>query len=201
MSIRLVPAVVLEKPAVPPGQSGTLPLEPRRRHRSKPLTYRRGATGVKVDQPVLNVCPHMEAPRRLPWTQGDGTLVDVKVTVDIAVHGEMLAGHGAACGRERSGQVRISEDLQDSLGQRAGGGRGQEACARAAEKLLIVAEVGRHDRAAGGEIDRDLALDGVVLTTGESGMDKNIGTARHLDNLIGGLAGQDDQALAVPRTA
>ena len=110
----------------------------------------------------------METPRRLPWTQGNGTLVDVEVTVDIAVHGEMLAGHGAACGREGSGQVRVSEDLQDSLGQRAGGDRGQKACAGAAQEVLIIAEVGRHDRAAGGEIDGDLALDRIVLTTGES---------------------------------
>src|SRR5208337_4190746 len=95
----------------------------------------------------------------------------------IAVHGEMLAGHGAACGREGSGQVRISENLQDSLGQRAGGDRGQEACAGAAQEVLVIAEVGRHDRAAGGEIDRDLALDGVVLATGESGMDQDIGAA------------------------
>ena len=112
MSIRLVPATVLNKAGVPLGVSGTLPVELRRRHRSKFLTYRRGAKGVKVDQPGWNVWPSMETPRRLPWTQGNGTLVDVEVTVDIAVHGEMLAGHGAACGREGSGQVRVSEDLR-----------------------------------------------------------------------------------------
>src|SRR5271166_1640526 len=123
----------------------------------------------------------MEAPRRLSWTQGDGALVDVKITVDVTVHGEMLAGYGAACGREGSGQVGISEDLQDSLGQRAGGDRRQEACAGAAKEALIIAEVGRHDRAAGGEIDSDLALDGIVLTTGESGMDQDIGAARERD--------------------
>ncbi len=120
VSIRLVPAAVLKKTGVPPGESGTLPLELRRRHRNKFLTYRRGAKGVKVDQPGWNAWPSMETSRRLPWTQGDGTLVDVKVTVDIAVHGEMLAGHGAACSREGSGQVRVSEDPQDSLGQRVG---------------------------------------------------------------------------------
>src|SRR5271157_4016171 len=198
VSICLVPAAVLKKTGVPPGERGTLPLELRRRHRNKFLPYRQGAKGVKVDQPGWNVRPSMETPRRLPWTQGDGTLVDVKVSVDIAVHGEMLANHGAACGREGGGQARISQDLQDSLGQRAGGDRGQEACAGAAQEVLVIAEVGRHDRAAGGEIDRDLALDGVVLTTGESGMDQDIGAARQRDNLIGRLAGQNDQSLAVP---
>src|SRR5271157_3248458 len=119
VSIRLLPATVLNQTRVPLGGSGTLPVELRRRHRSNFLTwhrsnfltYRRGAKGVKVDQPEWNAWPSMETSRRLPWTQGDGTLVDVKVTVDIAVHGEMLAGHGAACGREGSGQVRVSGDF------------------------------------------------------------------------------------------
>ncbi len=58
VSIRVVPAVVLKKSSVLPGQSGTLPLELRRRHRSKLLSYRRGARGVKVDQPGWNVRGH-----------------------------------------------------------------------------------------------------------------------------------------------
>jgi len=55
VSIRLVPATVLNKAGVPLGVSGTLPVELRRRHRSKFLTYRRGAKSVKVDQPGWNV--------------------------------------------------------------------------------------------------------------------------------------------------
>jgi len=35
VSIRLVPTAVLKKTGVPPGERGTLPLELRRRHRSK----------------------------------------------------------------------------------------------------------------------------------------------------------------------
>ena len=91
-----MPAPILNQTGVPLGGSGTLPVELRQQHRSKFLTYRRGVKCVKVDQPELNIWPSMETPRCLSWTQGDGTLVDVKVAVDVAVHGEMLAGHGAA---------------------------------------------------------------------------------------------------------
>jgi len=51
VSICLVSATVLTKAGVPLGESGTLPVELLRRHRSKFLTYRRGAKSVKVDQP------------------------------------------------------------------------------------------------------------------------------------------------------
>ena len=66
-----------------------------------------------------------------------------------------------------------------------------------AEELLVVAEVGRDDRPAGGEVDGDLALDRVILAAGEPGMDQDVGAARQGDDLLGGLAGQDDQPIAV----
>ena len=49
-----------------------------------------------------------------------------------------------------------------------GGDRGQEAGAELAEELPVVAEIGRDDRPAGGEVDGDLALDRVVLAAGEA---------------------------------
>ncbi len=60
VSICLVPAAFLKKSGAPPGESGTLLLELRRRHRSKFLTYRRGAKSVKIDQPGWNVWPSMD---------------------------------------------------------------------------------------------------------------------------------------------
>ena len=66
-----------------------------------------------------------------------------------------------------------------------------------AQELLVVAEVGRHDRPAGGEVDGDLALDRVVLAAGQPGMDQDVGAAGQRDDLLGGLAGQDDQPVAV----
>ena len=100
--------------------------------------------------------------------------------------------------RKRSCQIRIAQDSEDLLGQRACLNWSQKPSAGAAQEVLVIAEVGRHDRAAGGKINGDLALNRVVLTTGQTGMNQNIGPSRERDDLIGGLAGQNDQSFTVP---
>ena len=102
--------------------------------------------------------------------------------------------HAAVRDAARSGSARTLR-IASASGPAATGG--QKACSGAAQEVLIIAEVGRHDRAAGGEIDGDLALDGIILTTGKSRVDQDVGPPRQRDDLIGGLAGQDDQPLAV----
>ena len=133
----------------------------------------------------------------LPRRRGDGAAVDVEVAVDVAVHGEVLAGHGGGRGGEGRGQIGVAQDLEDAVGQRPRGDLGQEARAELAEELPVVAEIGRDDRPAGGEVDGDLALDRVVLAAGEARVDQDVGATRQGDDLIGGLAGQDDQPIAV----
>jgi len=46
----------------------------------------------------LNVCLPRLSSTGLPRTKGDGAAVDVEVAVNVAIHGEMLAGDGGAGG-------------------------------------------------------------------------------------------------------
>ena len=71
----------------------------------------------------------------------------------------------------------------------------------APEKCLVVAEVGRHDRAAGGEIHGDLALHRVILAARQPRMNQDVGAAGERHHLLGRLAGQHDQPIAVGRRA
>src|SRR3954469_11157372 len=48
----------------------------------------------------------------------DGEAVDLEVAVDVAVHGEVFAGHRGRRGGERRSQYGIAQDLEDAVGQR-----------------------------------------------------------------------------------
>ncbi len=61
----------------------------------------------------------MQVLKHASWSRRDGTLIHFQVSVDITVHGKVFAGHGATSGREGSGQDRVGDDSQDSVGQRA----------------------------------------------------------------------------------
>ena len=107
------------------------------------------------------------------------------------------SAHGPVAAARRGGEVGVGQDVEDALGQGPGGDRRQAAGAGGAEDRGVVAEVGRHDRPARGEVDGDLALDRVVLAAGQPGVDQDVGPAGQGDDLLGGLAGQDDQPVAV----
>ena len=66
-----------------------------------------------------------------------------------------------------------------------------------AEQLPVVAEIGRHDRSAGGQVDGDLALHRKILAAGEPRVDQHVGPSTQRDDLLRGLAGQHDQPVAV----
>ena len=128
---------------------------------------------------------------------GQCPVVDVEVAVDVAVHAEVLLGHGRGT-RPRGGRRGRGRSGRRGCPRPAGSGATavKTAGAGVAQDRGVVAEVGGHDRPARGEVDGDLALDRVVLAAGQAGVDQDVGAAGQRDDLLGGLAGQDDQPIA-----
>ena len=109
----------------------------------------------------------------------------------MAKYSRATGPQAAAREAARSGSARTLK-MPSASGPGATGVR--RPAPELAQELLVIAEVGRHDRPAGGEVDGDLALDRVVLAAGQPGMDQDVGPSGQRDDLLGGLTGQDDQA-------
>ena len=73
----------------------------------------------------------------------------------------------------------------------------------APRSCLVIAEVGRHDRAAGGEIHGDLALNRVILAAGQTWMHQHVGAAGKRHHLVGrsGRSGRSSRSPCGPSWA